>query len=71
MDIILISTVFTGVAFFEILQLVRKKHWYELIIFIVFLVLSFALSLFLVLGVKIPSPSHSITTLIRALHLSY
>lgn len=71
MDIILIATVFTGAAFLEISKLVRMKYWYELIIFTVFLVFSFTLSLLLVSGVKIPSPSNSITTFFRALHLSY
>lgn len=56
MTILLLILVYAVVAFFQIPGLVRKKYWYELVVFSCFLIFAFVFSLLLGIGIKIPSP---------------
>lgn len=70
--IVLLTIAFLGVVLFEVPDLIRKKHWRELIAFSVFLSLAFGLAVLQIFGVKIPSPIRGIVYLIKdVLHLSY
>jgi hypothetical protein len=54
--IFLLGTVFIGIALFEILGLIRKKYWRELIVFLLLLSSAFILSLLQPFDIKIPNP---------------
>lgn len=63
MKIFLLVIVFAGIGMFEGPGLIRKKQRRDLIVFFVFLLLAFGLSLLLTLGVDIPSPLKAIETI--------
>ena len=63
--IIVIGSVFILIALLQIPGLIRQKLWRELAAFSVLLSVGFALSLLLVIGVKIPSPNQGIIFLIK------
>ena len=70
--IILLIMTFVIIALLEIPELVKKEYWRELVAFSILLVLSFVLSLLLVIGVELPSPSKGIEYIVKdLLHLSY
>ena len=58
--IIVIGSVFILIALLQIPGLIRQKLWRELAAFSVLMSVGFALSLLLVIGVKIPSPNQGI-----------
>lgn len=61
----LLFMVFIGILSFEAPDLVRKKYWRELIVFSLFLLLAFILSLLQTMGVEIPSPLKGLQYLIE------
>jgi len=70
--IFLLIMVFIGIILFEVPNLIREKHWRELTVFSVFLLLAFILSLLQTIGVKILSPMQGIQYVFKdLLHLSY
>lgn len=56
---------FIGILFLEAPELIRKKYWRELIVFSLFLLLAFILSLLQTMGVEIPSPLKGLQYLIE------
>lgn len=70
--IVMVNLIFFGVAFFQILILVKKKYWRELITFSALYIIALLLSWLYVLGVQIPSPMEAIKYVIEdVLHLKY
>ena len=70
--IFLLIIVFIGVVLIEVPGLIRKKHWRELVVFSLFLLAAFIMTLLQTIGVKLPSPFNGINILIRdILHLNY
>lgn len=70
--IFLLITVFIGIILFEVPNLIRKKYWRELIVFAIFLLLAFIMTLLQTIGVKLPNPVKGIQYLIKdILHLNY
>jgi hypothetical protein len=64
--------VFIGVGIIEVPDLIKKKHWRELMAFSFFLLVAFIMTLLQTLGVKLPIPFNAINYLIRdVLHLNY
>lgn len=70
--IFLLVIAFIGVILFEVPGLIQNKHWRELAVFSILLLLGFILALLQTLGVKVPNLSMGIDFLIRdVLHLNY
>ena len=68
----LIIFIFGVVAFLQILILLKKRYWRELIVFSLLHTAAFVLSLLYVLGVQIPSPMLFIKYVIEnVLHIKY
>ncbi|KJS87214.1 MAG: hypothetical protein JM58_04950 [Peptococcaceae bacterium BICA1-8] len=63
--IILLITAFIGIALFEVPGLVHKKYWRELIVFLLFLLFAFILSLLQIMGVKLPNPTKGIEFVVK------
>nr|WP_243270090.1 hypothetical protein [Thermanaerosceptrum fracticalcis] len=63
--IVLLIAAFVGIALFEVPGLIQKKYWRELIVFLMFLLGAFILSLLQVLGVKVPNPVKGIEFLVK------
>lgn len=63
--IILLIIGFISIVLFEIPGLIVKKYWWEIIIFMSFLVIAFIQSIFLTLGFKIPNPTDGIINLVK------
>jgi hypothetical protein len=63
--ILLLVATFIGIAFFEVPNLIRKKYWYELVIFSIFFILAFSFSMLQLLGIKIPSPIKFIEVFVK------
>ncbi|MBP2654737.1 MAG: hypothetical protein H6Q73_2306 [Firmicutes bacterium] len=56
---------FAGIALAELPGLVKKKYWKESLVFAGLLLLGFCLSLFQIIGIKIPNPGSGIENLIK------
>jgi hypothetical protein len=70
--IFLLISIFIGIGLFEVPKLVRNKHWRELVVFAVFLLLAFVMTLLETLGVKLPNPSKGQEFIMKdLLHLYY
>ena len=70
--IVLLITAFTGVALFEVPNLIRKEYWRELVVFALVLLTAFILALPLTLGIRLPSLSRGLEYVLKdLLHLSY
>jgi len=70
--IFLLMSVFIIIVLFEAPNLVRNKHWRELVVFSILLLLAFTLALLQTYGVRIPNPGKLIDFLVRdLLHLNY
>jgi hypothetical protein len=56
---------FAGIVLFETPGLIQKKYWRELIVFFMFLLLAFIVSLLQIFGAKVPNPVKGITILVK------
>lgn len=65
--IALLITAFIGIALFEIPDLIQRKRWRELLVFLVFLLFAFIVSLLQVLEIKLPNPVKGIEFLVKYL----
>lgn len=65
MIIALIIAIFVVICLFEIPGLLKKKYWWELAIFIAFLLPGFVLTILLALNVKLPKPTDGISFLVK------
>jgi len=70
--IFLLLLAFICIAWLDVPKLMKAKQWKELVVFSLFFITAFTMSLLLVLGVKIPSPILAIQYFIEdVLHLHY
>lgn len=65
MKILLLALLFISIILFEAPGLVKNKMWRELTAFSVYLFIGIALSIPLVLGIKLPNPSKAIEAVIK------
>jgi uncharacterized membrane protein (DUF2068 family) len=65
MKILLLTLIFGGLALIDLPGLFRKKQWAEFIASSVIFSIGFFLSLFQMIGVKLPNPNKGIEYLIR------
>jgi hypothetical protein len=65
--IALLIIAFIGIALFEIPDLIQRKRWRELLVFLVFLLFAFIVSLLQVLEIKLPNPVKGIEFLVKYL----
>lgn len=70
--IFLLIIVFFMIAIIEIPPLIKKKYWYEFVVFLFFLGTSIFISTLIVLGISKPNPTGWLDYFFRyVLHLSY
>ena len=65
--IVLLVIVFIVIILLEAPRLVKKKMWRELVAFSGYLLLGMALSIPMVLGIKMPNPSNFIEAVFKPL----
>ena len=65
MMILLLIMAFIGIGLFEIPGLIQKKYWRELIVFLIFLLFTFVVSILQVMGVQLPNPTKGIEFLVN------
>ncbi|CAA7603331.1 Hypothetical protein DEACI_4154 [Acididesulfobacillus acetoxydans] len=65
--IVLLLALFSGIILFEVLGLVKKKMWRELVVFSVYMSLGASLSILEVLGIDVPNPGKGIEALLKPL----
>lgn len=72
MKIFLLIAVYTGLIMFEVPGFIRKKYWWELGVFLFFIVLAFVVSLLEAYYIKFPNPVRDTQYFVKdLLHLSY
>ena len=65
MKILMLISAFIFIAWLEIPQLLKKKHWNELATFVVLFVIGFTLSFLHSIDVNLPNPNKGIEYLIK------
>ena len=69
--IILLIIIFIFIGLIQILSLIRKKYWRELVWFCILHTLSFVLCLLLAVGVKLPNLTKGINTFLYNINLHF
>ncbi len=69
--ILLLIISFLGIAFLDMPKLIKNKDKKEIIVFSIFFIFAFVMSLLHILGVKIPSPMQGIQNIIKKLGINY
>ncbi|MFL0252683.1 hypothetical protein ACJDT4_19905 [Clostridium neuense] len=70
--IFLLIITFIAIIFLEVPELIKNKCWRELIVFFIFLIAAFIISLMYIMNLPIPNPMKAVEYIIKdVLHLNY